>query len=181
MPEKAEPIFSSLVGQLYDLDAKIAVLKAERDAVAAELIDKGEGAYCDQSDPPRNGLVVVPTKYSTRYDLYRPDALKAFLAAHEAKKATPALTDAFREAQEQRAKDIAGEHFKALFDRTVLYLPADGFEKLVPKFLTTSKGDPSAAARDLLLHCQIVKAPGAAYVKLPDKPKGKSESGDEES
>ena len=171
MADKPAPLFSSLVGELYELDAQIAVLKTERDEVAAKLIEKGEGTYCDQSDPPRSGIVVVPTKFSTKYDLYKPEAFKAFLAANDAKKSTPALVEAFKTSQEERARALAGDNFKSLFDREVIFTPADGFEKLVPKFLTTAKGDPAAAARDLLLHCQIVKAPADPSVRLTDKPK----------
>lgn len=181
MSDESSPTLSPLVAQLYDLDAQIEALKAQRALVAKELIDLGEGQYVDAAE--RKALVIVPTKYTTTYDLYRPAALAAFLMERKVKKATAALLKEFRAAQETRAEELAGEHFKALFDRTVLFPPTKGFADLVPKLLTNAKGEPSAKARDILLHCQIVKAPGDPYVKLPDKPKKSAEADadDEES
>lgn len=171
-----EPTLSPLVAQLYDLDAQIAALTEQRKAAAKALIDLGEGQYVDDAD--RKAIVVVPTKFTTTYDLYRPAALAAFLEREKAKKATPNLLNAFRYEQESIAEQLAGEHFKKLFDRTLVFPPTKGFADLVPKLLTTSDGKPSAKARDLLLHCQVVKPPGDPYVKLPDKPK--KAAGDEE-
>jgi len=169
MATKTPAVFHTHVAALYDLDAQIEALKLQRAALAKDLIAVGAGTYCDAQE--RMAIVVVPTEWSNKYDLYRPAALKAFLEEQKVKKATPALTKEFRTAQETRAEELAGEHWKTLFDRTVLYVPTKGFADLVPKLLTTADGKPSARARDLLLHTIIAKPPAEAHVKLPDKPK----------
>jgi hypothetical protein len=178
---KPDLLLSPLVAEIYDLDAQIETLKTQQATLAAELIEKGEGTYAEHRDPDaRKVIVVVPTKYGTKYDLYKPEALRAFLEARQAKKATPELLEEFRAMREDAAEAIAGEEFKTLFDRLVIYSPTDGFEKLVPKLLTTQKGEPSAKARELLLLCQIVTPPKDAYIRLPDKPKATGAPPEEE-
>lgn len=166
MPEKPASIFNSQVARLYELDRQIETLKAERALTAKELIDLGEGQYVDGAG--RKALVIVPTTYTTSYTLYPAKALAAFLEGKKVKKATPALLEEFREAQEEAARKYTGDQFKALFDRSVIHEPTKGFADLVPKLLTTAK------ARDTLLLCQVVKPPSDPYVKLPDKPKAAS-------
>lgn len=176
MAAKTELTFSPLVAQLYDLDAKLDALKAERAAVAKELIAEGDGTYEDAQH--RTAVVVTPSKYATKYDLCPPKALALFLEERKAKKATPELLKEFRAAREDEARTIAGEKFAQLFDRHVLFLPTKGFADLVPKLLTTADGKPSAKARDLLLLTQIVTPPKDAYVRLPDKPKADGAAAD---
>jgi hypothetical protein len=160
---KVIPTFHPLVAELYDLDAQIAALQEQRDAVAKKLIALGEGNYIDEQD--RRATVIVPKGFYTSYDLYKNDAYKAFLEARKLKKGSAALFKEFRDMRETAARDLAGEEFKTLFDRMVAFAPTDGFEKIAPKLLTPAK------ARDIILLCQLVKPPGEAHVKLPDKPK----------
>jgi hypothetical protein len=53
---------------------------------------------------------------------------------------------------EDRAREICGEEFKKLFDRTVFYRPCAGFAEVAPKILTRAK------ARDVADLCRV---PGA--------------------
>lgn len=153
----------SAVARLYDLEARIYALQLEYEAAAKELIDAGEGHYGDPTG--RAAVAIIPTKFATTFNLYAPDALKAFLATRQAKKATPVLLKEFRAMREERAEQLAGDHYRTLFDRQVVFSPATAFADMAPRILTPAK------ARDLLLLCQVVKKPGKAHVKLSDKPK----------
>lgn len=167
---------SPLVGQLYEIEIQIAELQARRAKLAADLIAQGEGTYAEMDDPAApKAVVVVPTKWSTKYDLYGAPALARFLAEREAKKATPELLKEFRAEQEAAARKVLGDHFDTCFDRRVTFHPADGYANLIPRLFPTA---PATAKKALLL-CQIATPPKDAYVRLPDKPKAAGEPEEE--
>lgn len=174
MSEKT-PLINPLVGSIYDLDERIETLKLERAQLAQELIEEGEGTYLESgAADARKILVIVPSEPSTSYTLYPDAALKAFLEERKVKKATAALKAEFMELQEQRARDLAGDHFKSLFDRSVIFGPTKGFAQIVPKLFPTA----TATVKKLLLLCQVVKPAADPYIKLPDKKKIEAEAED---
>jgi hypothetical protein len=177
MPDKPAPTPSPLVARIYQIEAAIAALASQRDAVAAELIALGAGEYSDEE--ARHAIVVVPTEESISYALGTKPAWQAFLKAKDVKKGNAKLKVEFTAAQLSEARDLAGDAFGKLFDMVITYGPAKGFEDLVPKILTTAGGRMSAKGRDLLALCKIVKPPSAAYVKLPDKPAAEESPEDE--
>lgn len=172
-----EPVIDLRVAVIYDIEAQIAALQDKRARLAAELIEQGEGTYLESAAPEARKInVVIPTESSTKYDLYAASFLKKFLAEREAKKATPALQKEFRDQQEQRARDLLGDHFGTCFDRVVFYLPAKGYKDLIPRLFKTK----TATAAKALLLCQVVTPPASAHIKLPDKPKKGASEEDEE-
>ena len=181
MAAKPDLIEHELVTELYDLDAQIDELLAQKAAKSAELIKLGAGHYIEveEREPgagKRKAIVVTPSAPKPSYTLY-PDAhKKAFLEEKEVKKATPELLEEFAAAQEATARKLAGINFGMLFDRVVIYRPAPGFADLVPRLFARA----TATASKLLLLCQVTKKAGADHVKLPDKPKKQGAETEEE-
>lgn len=168
MPAKPEPVIDAAVVELYDIDAEIDRLQTLRKAVAQILIDQGEGTYIESAEPhARKVVVVVPSKWSTKYDLYAKPFLDRFLAGRELKKATPELVKDFRKEQEAAARNLLGGHFETCFDRVVSFAPAKAYADMIPRLFPTAP----AKAKNALLLCQLATPPKDAYIRLPDKPK----------
>jgi hypothetical protein len=175
MATNPSPITSTLVNELYALDEQIASMKACYDALQKQLMALGDGTYVEVNGT-RKAVVATPSAPKASYTLYPPALQKAFLAAKNVKKATPALLKEFTALQEQTARELAGEHFAVLFDRQVLFSPAKGYEDLIPRLFKTA----TATAKKLLLLCQVTKPAGSQYVKLTDKPKKDAAAEEEE-
>jgi len=174
MATNPEVTYSPIVPELYRLDAEIAALQEQKKRLEAELIEEGDGTYCEL-DGRRTAIVVSPAAPKPTYTLYPAAAKKAFLEDKGEKKSTPELDKEFAAAQEQMALGLAGEHFKTLFDRVVEYRPAKGFGDMVARLM---KGKTATAAR-LLRNCIVAKAAGETYVKLPDRPKPEKPAAEE--
>lgn len=193
-PEKA----AELVALLYTIEGELAqklrllaatklslILLEAPPAIAKKMLTPGEmlseaetvalraavaGKYFDAAG--REASVVVPTASAPSFVLYPPAAYKEWLTAKGKKQGTAALAKEWRSERDAAARKLAGEQFETLFDRLVLFQPAEGFDKFVPRLLTP------AAGRDLLALCRVEGAAGVPHVKIP-KPKSKGEPKDE--
>lgn len=126
MPPTPEPTATErLISQAFSKRLEIATAIAEFDKLQAQIVALGKGKHSGV-DPAHVVTVVAATEAST-------GAVSYALAADS----------------EEKARELAGEEFKALFDRTVTYSPCDGFEKVAPKLLTPAK------ARDLVALCLV--------------------------
>lgn len=122
-------------------DAAIAELRA----IDEKLIALGAGRYCSDEDGKSPIATVVGAV---------PGSVGASSYALRSKE------------DEEGAREIAGDQFKTLFDRTVFYRPCAGFADVTPKILTPAK------SRDLLELCYVPGSPISgkrAHVRWPSK------------
>lgn len=181
----------ALVALIYTLDAEMAALKAKLDAAKldlillnapkaiadkvrtnvelteAELVQLGvecSGKYADAQD--RICTVVVPKEAGPTYDLYPVPAYKEWLEKGGHKKGSVKLEREWRKIREDKARELTGDHFPALFDHFNVYEPVKKvFVEMAPRLLTEAK------SRDILALCEVKKAVASPSVKLDSRPK----------
>lgn len=183
------PKTDELVALIYRLDAELAEKKKLLDAAKLRLILHGApddiavkvcdgielteaervelsaactAKYADADD--RKISVIVPTTGGVELDLYPKDQYKAWLTAKGVKKGSATLLREWRAEREQEARDIAGEHFRTLFDYFTAYIPLKNYADFAEKALT--KG----AFKKLKSLIETKTAPASPHVKL-EKPK----------
>jgi len=130
MPPTPEPTATELlIDRAFARRAQIAALEIEQAQDEAAILVLGKGRHSGAN--PANRVTVVA--------------------------ATPAGTGAISYGLpadgEAKARELAGEEWKALFDRQVIYSPCEAFDVVAGKILTPAK------ARDLVALCLV---PGKA-------------------
>ncbi len=127
----------TLVATLFDLNSQLLKLTAQMDEAKAALIANGKGKYGDGSG---RELTVIEATEGTPGTL----VISYVLDSEEA---------------EAKARALAGDKFRDIFNRREVFTPCEGFEHVVPKLLTPAK------SRDLLTLCKSEKTTGATSPK----------------
>lgn len=135
---KTAPTVTPLAAQRAATLADIAALQGSLAKIDADLILLGPGRYADETG--KHVFQVIAATLSS----------------------TGAVSYALPEDGEEEARQLAGDKFGDLFERTVVFTPCKGFALVIPKLLTPAK------ARDLVALCEVpgkVTNAKNAYVK----------------
>jgi len=130
--EKAEKLKA-----IDPINEALKKLNEDLAGVHAKLVDLGGGRYCNETG---RTATVVPELAAT----VQPDRF--------------VLPDGSLD----KARDLSGEHFRKLFDRTEIFTPRNGFDAIADILLTPKK------ARELVALCLIPGEPKggrAAHVR----------------
>jgi hypothetical protein len=131
----------NLVAAIFARHAQLVTASAELERAKAQLIALGKGKYAGHDG---RELTVVEATAGSSGTL----VISYVLDSEEA---------------EEKARKLAGDHFRTLFDRREVFTPCEGFAHVAPKILTPAK------ARDIIALCEHSQtkggsSPKAAYI-----------------
>jgi len=133
---------AQIIDRAFARREQLADLEAEQAADLSTIIALGPGKHSGEGEG--HELQVIAASYGSASTVY-----------HELEETKEA---------EEKAREIAGEHFAKLFDRVVCFRPAQGFADIARVLLTPAK------LRDILLLCIRTRGGSSgrkAYITWP--------------